>query len=104
MLIDSRLRLKLLLERLEGQREEKARLTEEERESASRASVHDELAYAFGPRGVQALLIETALPELEDDANDLLGRMTNGSMTLRLETQRQTQAGNTSRDAGGHHL
>ena len=50
---------------------------------------------AFGPRGVQALLIETALPELEDDANDLLGRMTNNEMTLRLETQRTTQAGNT---------
>ena len=83
------------LQRLERQREEKARLTEEEREAASRASVHDELALAFGPRGVQALLIETALPELEDDANDLLGRMTNGSMTLRLETQRQTQAGST---------
>ncbi|MYD36672.1 MAG: SMC family ATPase [Dehalococcoidia bacterium] len=83
------------LQRLDRQREEKARLTEEERASASLASIHDELAYAFGPRGVQALLIETALPELEDDANDLLGRMTNGSMTLRLETQRQTQAGNT---------
>ncbi len=83
------------LQRLERQREEKAGLNEEEREAASRASIHDDLAYAFGPRGVQALLIETALPELEDDANDLLGRMTNGSMTLRLETQRQTQAGNT---------
>ncbi len=83
------------LQRLERQREEQAGLNEEEREAASRASVHDDLAYAFGPRGVQALLIETALPELEDDANDLLGRMTNGSMTLRLETQRQTQAGNT---------
>ena len=83
------------LQRLERQREEKTGLAEEEREAASRASVHDDLAQAFGPRGVQALLIETALPELEDDANDLLGRMTNGSMTLRLETQRQTQAGNT---------
>ena len=83
------------IQRLERQREEKAGLNEEEKEAASRASVHDDLAYAFGPRGVQALLIETALPELEDDANDLLGRMTNGSMTLRLETQRQTQAGST---------
>ncbi len=82
------------LQRLERQREEKAGLNQEEREAASRAAIHDELAQAFGPRGVQALLIETALPELEDDANDLLGRMTNGSMTLRLETQRQTQAGN----------
>ena len=83
------------LEQLAERRDEKTRLGDEERQAASRASVHDELALAFGPRGVQALLIETALPELEDDANDLLGRMTNGVMTLRLETQRQTQSGST---------
>ncbi len=88
-------RVATLLRQLGERREEKGRLREEEGESGSRASIHDELAVAFGPRGVQALLIETALPELEDDANDLLGRMTNGSMTLRLETQRQTQAGAT---------
>ena len=88
-------RIETLLQQLGERREEKARLRDEERQAASRASVHDELALAFGPRGVQALLIETALPELEDDANDLLGRMTNNEMTLRLETQRTTQAGNT---------
>ncbi len=80
---------------LADRRAEKTRLHEEEQQTASRASVYDELAQAFGPRGVQALLIETALPELEDDANDLLGRITNGAMTLRLETQRTTQAGTT---------
>ena len=42
---------------------------------------------------MQALLIETALPELEEDANDLLGRMTGNRMSLTLQTQRSTQAG-----------
>ena len=90
-----KVRIDTRLQQLGERRDEKARLRDEERQAASRASLHDELALAFGPRGVQALLIETALPELEDDANDLLGRMTNNEMTLRLETQRTTQAGNT---------
>ena len=90
-----KVRIDTRLQQLGERRDEKARLRDEERQAASRASIHDELALAFGPRGVQALLIETALPELEDDANDLLGRMTNNEMTLRLETQRTTQAGNT---------
>ena len=92
---EDKVRIDTRLQQLGERRDEKARLRNEERQAASRASVHDELALAFGPRGVQALLIETALPELEDDANDLLGRMTNNEMTLRLETQRTTQAGNT---------
>ena len=92
---EDKIRIDTRLQQLGERRDEKARLRDEERQAASRASVHDELAVAFGPRGVQALLIETALPELEDDANDLLGRMTNNEMTLRLETQRTTQAGNT---------
>ena len=90
-----KVRIDTRLQQLGERRDEKARLRDEERQAASRASLHDELTLAFGPRGVQALLIETALPELEDDANDLLGRMTNNEMTLRLETQRTTQAGNT---------
>ncbi len=86
-------RLATLLQRLAERRAERERLLQEEREADQRGSIHDELGRAFGPQGVQALLIETALPELEDDANELLARMTNGSMTLRLETQRTTQAG-----------
>ncbi|MDO8530971.1 MAG: SbcC/MukB-like Walker B domain-containing protein, partial [Dehalococcoidia bacterium] len=48
-----------------------------------------ELAESFGKKGVQALLIETAIPEIEAEANRLLGRMTDGRMGLNLETQRE---------------
>ena len=50
-------------------------------------SVFDELAAAFGRKGVQALIIETAIPEIEEEANRLLGRMTDNRMHLTLETQ-----------------
>ncbi|MCA9948757.1 MAG: SMC family ATPase [Anaerolineales bacterium] len=53
------------------------------------------LEEACGRNGVQALLIEHALPEIEDRANELLGRLTDGIMSVRFETQRQLK----SRDA-----
>ena len=51
---------------------------------------------AFGQRGVQALLIEAALPELEDEANALLARLTDNRMALTLETQRQSRRGDVT--------
>ena len=56
-------------------------------------SAYEELAVAFGKRGVQAMLIEEALPELEEEANRLLGRMTDGRMHVAFETQRESKKG-----------
>ena len=39
------------------------------------------------------MIIETAIPELEAEANDLLARMTDGRMTLRFTTQRERVSG-----------
>jgi exonuclease SbcC len=38
---------------------------------------------------VQALLIDQARPEIEDDANQLLERLTGGDMHVTIQTQRQ---------------
>jgi len=53
----------------------------------------EELREAFGKRGVPAMIIEAAVPEIENKANELLRRMTAGRMNVRFETQRETQAG-----------
>lgn len=53
------------------------------------------LEKACGRDGVQALLIEQALPEIEEDANALLERLTGGEMRVVFETQRELK----SRDA-----
>lgn len=53
------------------------------------------LEKACGRDGVQALLIEQALPEIETDANELLERLTGGAMRVTFETQRELK----SRDA-----
>jgi len=46
------------------------------------------LEKAFGPRGIQAMLIDSAIPEIVDEANRLLSLMTAGSTTIDMTTQR----------------
>ena len=55
-------------------------------------AIFQELVEAFGKRGVQAMLIETVLPRIEEEANALLGRMTDNRMHLKLETQREPRS------------
>jgi DNA repair protein SbcC/Rad50 len=66
-----------------------------ERQDALRReqSVFGDLAYAFGRRGVQAMIIETAIPEIEEEANRILSRMTDGRMHVKFETQRDVRSG-----------
>ncbi|PZR94814.1 MAG: chromosome segregation protein SMC [Candidatus Chloroheliales bacterium] len=69
---------------------------EERKLAADDKGIYDELVQAFGRKGVQAMIIDSALPELEENANELLGRMTDGRMTVRLETQRPTSKGDST--------
>ena len=71
-----------LQERAKAQRGQFGRVT---REKGS----YEELARAFGKGGVQALIIETVLPEIEDEANRLLSRMTDNRLHVKIETQRE---------------
>jgi len=77
-------------ERLAKERQVKER---ERQEAASEQAIYEELREALGRQGLQAMIIEAALPEIEAETNRLLGRMTDGRMSVRLETQRQRKAG-----------
>jgi exonuclease SbcC len=76
---------------LEKKKKEKERLLTQ---ALKQESIYRELVQAFGKRGIQALLIEMALPEIEAEANKLLGRMTDNRMHVKFETQRETKKGN----------
>jgi DNA repair protein SbcC/Rad50 len=56
-------------------------------------AAYEELARAFGRNGIQALIIENALPEIEEEANTLLGRMSEGQLAVRLKSQRELRTG-----------
>jgi exonuclease SbcC len=72
-------------------KEKEKRLSQASKEE----KIYKELAQAFGKKGIQALIIEMALPEIEAEANRLLGRMTDNRMHVKMETQRQTKKGET---------
>ncbi|MBI4188488.1 MAG: SMC family ATPase, partial [Chloroflexi bacterium] len=75
---------------LETRKTEKEKLRDE---AAQEEDIYRELTQAFGKKGIQALLIEMALPEIEAGANRLLGRMTDNRMHIKIETQRETKKG-----------
>ena len=51
-----------------------------------------QLEEACGRKGVQAMLIDLALPEIEDHANELLDDLTGGEMRVMFETQRASKS------------
>jgi len=66
-----------------------------QREAAEVQAIYEELREAFGRRGLQAMIIEAALPEIEAEANRLLSRMSDGRMSVQLDTQRKLKKGTT---------
>jgi exonuclease SbcC len=65
-------------------------------EACEKENLYRQLTVIFGKKGLQAMLIETALPEIEAEANRLLSRMTDGRMNLTFETQQATRKGDIS--------
>jgi exonuclease SbcC len=86
---NARARIQRLGELEARKKEKEARISQAAREE----NIYRELAKAFGKTGLQALLIETALPEIEAEANRLLGRMTDNRMHVKFETQKETKKG-----------
>ncbi|OQY90704.1 MAG: hypothetical protein B6D38_02945 [Anaerolineae bacterium UTCFX1] len=72
---------------LKTQRARKAGYEKEREEFQKQIAYHRTLETAFGKNGVPALLIEQALPQIEEKANNLLDRLSNGQMSIRFETQ-----------------
>lgn len=51
------------------------------------------LADAFGKKGIQAVIIENAVPEIEAEANRILTRLSDNRMHVALVTQHRTRSG-----------
>ena len=98
-----RLEKRLADERVGGARQKLAALESFERQRRERLkdrqalvealALYEDLRQAFGKRGVPAMIIETVVPELEASANELLGRMTDGRLHVRIETQKEIRTG-----------
>ena len=75
------------VEVLATQRTRKAQFSQERETLQKKIVQHKTLEKAFGKDGVPALLIEQALPQIEEKANELLDRLSDGQMSIRFVTQ-----------------
>ncbi|MDR3707551.1 MAG: SMC family ATPase [Capsulimonadaceae bacterium] len=90
--LQERGRLEEGLQRCDRARVEKAAFEKERTEARRLEEMYKQLAGAFGKQGVQALIIENAVPELEDDANAILERLTDGDMRIKIETRKEAKS------------
>ena len=74
---------------LEKFKARKSAMLEEREALTQQIADHKQLELAFGKDGIPALLIEQALPEIEESTNALLSRLSNGRMSFNFETQRE---------------
>lgn len=72
---------------LDTLRQRRVELEEDRETLAQQVSQFETLERAFGKDGVPAMLIEQALPQIEDKANEILERLSNGEMSISFITQ-----------------
>lgn len=78
---------------LESSRARKADLEVRLIQQREQQLLYEDLRLAFSKNGVPAMIIEAAIPELEETANRLLSRMSDGRMSLTITTQREKASG-----------
>ena len=81
------------LHALDTQRTRRVEIEARQRQRREDRALYETLREAFSKKGIPAMIIETAIPELESAANRLLMRMTDGRMQIKLETQREKVTG-----------
>jgi exonuclease SbcC len=72
---------------LDDQKKREKAYAAQREEAARRVGQYKQLERAFGNDGVPALLIEQALPQIETKANEILDRLSAGSMSVHFATQ-----------------
>jgi len=67
-------------------------------EIQQKAFLYKQLGEMFSKKGLQTMIIETILPEIEQEANLLLEKMTGGRLSISFITQKQTKTKEEERE------
>ena len=59
---------------------------------------YESLVTAFGKSGIQSLIIENTLPDIENEINDILDKLTSGKISISFITQKQAKTKKTAID------
>ena len=81
--------LKKNLDDLAEKEKQRKELSVELGKKEEKKNIYTILQEAFGIKGIQSLLIENAVPQLEEEANTILGKLTQNQMTFAIRTRKQ---------------
>jgi len=73
---------------LEDLSQQKHLIKHQIKEAKNQYRVYNELAIAFSKKGIQALMIENILPQLEAETNKILSRLTGNQLHVQFVTQK----------------
>lgn len=82
---------------LENLSQQQSQQKQELSEYRHQALIYKELAQAFGKNGIQALMIENVLPQLEAETNQILARLSANQLHVQFVTQRSGRSGSAKR-------
>ncbi|MGC9525754.1 MAG: exonuclease subunit SbcC [Limnospira sp.] len=82
------------LERLDAQKNEQKQQLQK---VCHQQKIYQELAQAFGKNGIQALMIENVLPQLEAESNQILSRLSANQLHVQFVTQRAGRSGSAKK-------
>lgn len=83
------------LEQASADRKALAEARKSKRAAEAGERLYKHLRQAFGQHGIPSLIIEETLPEIEERANELLGQLSEGRMSVRLLTLKDKKGGGT---------
>lgn len=87
--------LKVKLDKLKELAVKQEDLSKKVKELDGTLEEYKAISIALGKDGIQALLIEESIPEIEEEANNLLARLTNNQSQIFIESLRDLKKGGT---------
>ena len=86
-------RLQQSLIQLDQVKKQSQAMEVEQQEITQKQRIYQELSQAFGKNGIQALMIENILPQLEAETNQILARLTGNQLHIQFVTQKARKSG-----------
>ncbi len=83
------------LVKIEQFQQEQKGLEKNERKLSYQKNIYEKLSTAFGKNGIPSMIIENAIPELEEEANAILSRLSDEPIAVSLESLKELQSGET---------
>ena len=98
-LLEEQGRLQQSLTQLEQVKIQSQEMEETLAEITRNQRIYQELSQAFGKNGIQALMIENILPQLEAETNQILARLTGNQLHIQFVTQKARRSSSKRKTA-----